>query len=498
MKKAEAYAPQLECLECGTKYDVQYMISCPKCGGLLSVIYPYDYIAEKLNAKALATRVPGVWKYRELLPAPKSEDIVSLGEGGTFLHNCPRLAKEIGIKKLYIKDETTNPTGSFLDRGSTVLITKALELGFKEIYCVAKGNLGASLSAYAAKAGMNCSILAPKEIDLGKLYQIIAYNANVKLVESFDKTLREVEKSREKTYFVTMTDPFFLEGEKTTAIEITEQLGWRLPDRMFIPVGTGGHISQAWKAVKELSRVGILKNKSVKMCGVQVEGFTPIVEAIRKGRELMKPIQHVHAAILEISLENPPYGSMALKAIRESGGTAIDVSNQEILDAIRLLASNEGIFAEPAAASTIAGLRKLIETGEVDKNEEVVCVITGEGLKDPITARKFVKRISEIEKTIKQTEKRQLMIRIGETKEHILQILSEKEQHGYGVWKLLKEKFGYETKIPSVYQHLIELSQLGLIEKTVSKSISGRPKRNYYCLTPKGKELQKTLEKLKI
>ncbi len=464
----------------------------------MSVIYSYDYIIKNLDAEALAARIPGVWKYRELLPAAKSEGIVSLGEGGTFLHNCPRLAKEIGIKRLYIKDETTNPTGSFLDRGSTVVITKALELGFKELYCVAKGNLGASLSAYAAKAGMKCSILVPKEIDLGKLYQIIAYNADVKLVDNIDKASDEAEKSREKSYFVTMTDPYFLEGEKTTAIEIIEQLGWRLPDRMFIPVGTGGHISQAWKAVNELFRIGFLKNKSVKMCGVQVEGFTPIVDAVRKGQELVKSSEHLHAAILEISLQNPPYGSMALKAIRESSGTAIAVSNQEILDAIRLLASNEGIFAEPAAASTVAGLRKLIETGEVDRTEEVVCVITGEGLKDPITARKFVKRISEIEKTIKQVEKRQLMIRIGETKEHILQILSEKEQHGYGVWKLLKEGFGYETKIPSIYQHLIELSQLGLIEKTVSKSISGRPKRNYYCLTQKGKELQKTLQKLKI
>jgi len=490
-------APLLECLECGTKYDVQYMLSCPKCGGLLSVIYSYDHIKEEIDTKVLASRVPGVWKYRELLPVSKDADIVSLGEGGTFLHNCPRLAREIGIKKLYIKDETTNPTGSFLDRGATVVITKALELGFKEVRCVGKGNLGASLSAYAAKAGMSCDIFVPREIDIGKLYQIVAYNANVKLVDNFKKALKEVERP-EKSYLVTTTDPFFLEGEKTTAIEIIEQLGWKSPNRMFIPIGTGGHITATWKALNELVKIGILKNRNVKMCGVQVQGYSPIVDALRKGQESMKPIEHTRSEGLELSVEHPPYGPTALKAIKDSNGTAVEVSNQEILNAIRLLASNEGIFAEPAAASTIAGLRKLIEAGELDKNEEVVCVITGEGLKDPMTARKFVDRISEIERTIKHVEQRQLVIRIGETKERILQILSEKEQHGYGIWKILKERFGYDTKIPSVYQHLIELGQLDLIKKTVSRSVSGRPKRHYYSLTEKGKELQKILEKLKI
>jgi threonine synthase len=461
----------------------------------LSVLYDYDEIASRISISQLGSRVSGVWKYIELLPVKPSAEPISLGEGGTFLHNCPRLADEIGVRRLYLKDETSNPTGSFLDRGTTVAITKAKEFGFKSVAGVAQGNFGASLAAYSAKAGLHCRIDVPREIDLGKLYQIIAYGVEVRLAKNAEEVIPE---SSKETLRITPNGPYFLEGEKTTAYEICEQLHWQVPSRIFVPMGNGGHISMMWKAIQELKTLGFLKESGVMMSGVQAIGCSPIVDAFRAGREEIEPAEVCQTTAFDIGLKNPTHGSTAVRAINESGGTATTVTDEEMFEATKLLAKTEGIFAEPAAASTIAGLKKLVEEGEVDWDEDVVCVITGAGLKDPAAARRMIERVREIEQMIEHSEERKMMVMMGETKRHILQVLAEGELYGYGIWRALLDRFGSDMKIPSIYQHLLELRGLGLVERTRVQQVRGKPSRFYYRLTEKGRRTAEILDRLRI
>jgi len=461
-------------------------------------LYDYIEIARQISVSQLESRISGVWKYIELLPVKLSTEPISLGEGGTFLHNCPRLADEVGVRRLYLKDETSNPTGSFLDRGTTVAITKAKEFGYRSVVGVAQGNFGASLAAYSAKAGCHCKITVPREIDLGKLYQIIAYGVEVELAREHEEMSTKSSTASKEVLKITPDGPYFLEGEKTTAYEICEQLRWQVPSRIFVPMGNGGHISMMWKAIQELQILRFLKESQVMMSGVQAAGCSPIVDAFRAGREEIEPAETCRSTAFDISLRNPTYGAVAARAITESGGTATIVTDEDMFEATKLLAKTEGIFGEPAAASTIAGLKKLVEEGEVDWDEDVVCVITGAGLKDPVAARRMIERVREIEQMIEHSEERKMMVMMGETKRHILQVLAEGELYGYGIWRALLNRFGFEMKIPSIYQHLLELKGLGLVERTRVQQVKGRPSRYYYRLTERGRRTVEILVRLRM
>lgn len=484
------------CPKCGNKYEIQRISAvCPRCSEKLTVSYDYEAVRQTVDIETIDSRQAGVWRYFELLPISKEVQTISLGEGGTYLHRCDRLAEDIGIRKLFIKNETTNPTGSFIDRGTTVAVTKATEFGFESVCCAPTGNLGASLAAYAAKAGLKCQIFISREVDLGKLFQMIAYGAEMRLAGDPEEALVEARKLAERSYLVTPADPFFLEGEKTVGFEICEQLGWRTCDRVIAPMGTGGNISMIWKSIKELYEVGLIKRAGSMMTGVQAEGCDPIVEAFINRRQLVRSASKPKTIALDIAVMNPMYGSAALRAIRESRGSAIAVSDAEILEATRQLAKTEGIFAEPAAASTVAGLKKLIDSGKVERSEEIVCVITGAGLKDPGTARKIVERLKEMDRLVRRMEERRLTTKLGDTKTRILEILSRKQLHGYGIWRELKENFGLEISIPSVYEHLAELEMLRLIRRTRTEAVAGKPDRHYYSLTQTGKDAVRTVGK---
>lgn len=495
------FLSELKCTRCGKKYSPErYVTTCPDCEGVLEAVYSLDKIKEHFGPSELEKRITGVWKYFELLPLSSKSNIISLGEGGTFLHKCERLAQILGLRNLYIKDETSNPTGSFIDRGTTVEVSRIKELRRKSVYCGLTGNLAASLVAYAARAGLKCKVVLPQRVDVGKFYQTIAYGADVEIAkdskEACWQAYRLSTQEQRVSHFVMPYNLYFLEGEKTTAYEICEQLNWVLPDEIIVPMGSGGHLSMMWKGINELYRMGLLQNKIARMVGTQAQGCAPIVEAIKKGRKEIVPAKKAQTIAIDICTEDPPCGAIALQAIRDSKGTAISVSDKEIINAVSLLAKLEGIFVEPAAATTVAGLKKLVEEREIDPSERVVCVITGMGLKYPEVTRTLVKGSEKLEELLSRMERRKYTTPLGETKRHILRIISKRESYGYGIWKTLKE-FGIKVKIPSVYQHLVELERSGLIIRGRSEQTLRKTERNYYRLTEKGKTVLVQLERLR-
>ena len=399
----------LKCIECGTTYDIDEIIyKCGKCDGILEVVTDIEELRNKISTDKWKGRSLSVWRYIDFLPIKDKINIVTLNEGGTGLHRCKRLAEKIGLKKLFIKFEGENPTGSFKDRGMTVGVSKARELGVSIVICASTGNTSASLAAYAAKSGRQCIVLVPAgKIGVGKLAQAIAHGARLIQVKgNFDDSLDMVFQLCERNnqiYLLNSVNPFRIEGQKTIAFEVSEQLGVP-PDCMVMPVGNAGNISAAWKGFNEFEAVG-LTNSKPRMIGIQAEGASPIVNAYRKKKIRVEPILFPETVATAIRIGNPVSWRKALNSIYESNGYAETVTDQEILDAQRLLAQTEGIFAEPASATPIASLRKLLDQGVINKSDSVVCVATGHGLKDAdVITRVFGKPI-EVEADIDAIEK---------------------------------------------------------------------------------------------
>ncbi|MEM2427638.1 MAG: threonine synthase [Candidatus Bathyarchaeia archaeon] len=386
-------------MECGSSIGIMdKAYACPKCGGLLDVEYDYDTLTE-IAPKAWSNRPIGVWRYGELLPILNKSLRVSMNEGGTRLIHCRRLGEKLKLKNLYVKDEGSNPTGSFKDRGMTIGVTKALEFGVKNLICASTGNTASSLAAYAARAGLNCIVLIPSgKIALGKLAQAIVYGAKVLAVKgNFDDALRIVVElsSRPDFYLLNSLNPYRLEGQKTAAFEIYEQLGNRVPDWLIIPVGNAGNISAYWKGFEELSLIG-LSNLKPKMIGVQSKGANPLVRAFRENRDLV-PLTEIETIATAIRIGNPVNWRKAMRAVKTSNGLFEDVSDEDILEAQKNLAKMEGIFTEPAGATPIAYLMRHRDDGLIDKDDTVVCVATGSGLKDPDSVIKFSDKPVEVE-----------------------------------------------------------------------------------------------------
>jgi threonine synthase len=346
-----------------------------------------------------------VWKYRELLPVDEDRFIVSLSEGGTGLHRCKRLGKELGLKKLYVKNEGENPTGSFKDRGMTVAVTKARELGKRRVVSASTGNTAASLAAYSARAGLDCIVFVPEgKVAQGKMLQVLMHGAKIITVKGgFDEAMKAVIQltDEEKSfYLMNSVNPFRLEGQKTLAYEVCDQLAGRAPDILMLPVGNGGNISAIWKGFNEFRELGIVRTKP-RMIGIQAEKAAPIARAVKNRQDKIRPISNPQTVATAIRIGSPVNWKKVLRAIQQSDGTAETVTDKEILKAQKDLAAKEGIFVEPASAASIAGLRKLRESGKIDPSELVVCVTTGHGLKDPSVADRMPRTKSY---TVKITE----------------------------------------------------------------------------------------------
>ena len=392
----------MKCISCGEQYALDEIIyTCRTCGSTLDVISIPD-----VSKDIFECRKSTMWKYKEFMPVDESK-IVSLEEGGTPFCRCQKLGDKLGIE-LYVKVEGSNPTGSFKDRGMSVGITKAVELGVKTVGCASTGNTSASLAAYAARAGKRCIVLLPAgKVALGKLAQAMFHGAEVFSVNgNFDEALETITALalEGQLYLLNSVNPFRLEGQKSIGFEVVDDLGWKAPDRIILPVGNAGNISAIWKGVKEFNEAGFIDDLPM-MTGIQAEGAAPIANAVRKGKNSIEPVINPETVATAIRIGAPVSAQKALRAIYESDGMAETVTDNEILSAQKLLARTEGIGVEPASAASIAGLLKLIESGEVDKGEQVVCIVTGHLLKDPNTAINACVEPVEIEANVEALSK---------------------------------------------------------------------------------------------
>ena len=366
----------IRCISCGEEYDDDEIIyTCKKCGSILEV----EVDVENIPRKTFDCRRDNIWKYKEFLPV-NAENRVSLDEGGTPFCKCDKIGKELGID-LYVKVEGSNPTGSFKDRGMSVGTTKAVDLGVDMVGCASTGNTSASLSAYAARAGLKCAVVLPSgKVALGKLAQAMFHGAKVFSIDgNFDDALETItELALEgELYLLNSINPYRLEGQKTIGFELVQDLGWESPDRVILPVGNAGNISAIWKGICEFKEAGYMKDVP-RMTGIQAENSAPIANAVKSGSDEVIPVENPDTIATAIRIGAPVSSIKAMRAIKESDGTAETVSDDEILDA--------QMYLEPASAASIAGLKKLVENGEIDQGERVVCIVTGHVLKDPNVA----------------------------------------------------------------------------------------------------------------
>ena len=397
----------LKCVLCGAEYDVgEVLYVCPKHGdeGILDVVYDYNLIARRWTKDHLAKdqQTRSIWRYADLLPIADPSLVPPLQVGWTPLYRAGRLEKRLGLRHLWVKDDGREPTASFKDRASAVGVVKALELGRDIMTCASTGNAASSLAGLATSVGLTTYIFVPQTAPQAKVAQLLIFGANVIMVEgtydqAFDLCL---EASKEYGWYSRNTayNPYLSEGKKTAALEICEQLEWEAPDRIFVSVGDGGIIGGLWKGLKDLRALGFIE-KMPKLVGVQAEGAAPLVRAWREGTEEIGPVV-LNTLADSIAVGVPRDRIKALRAVRQTGGEFVAVSDEEILDAMRVLARRAAVFAEPAGAAGFAGLAKLVREGRIDPGERIVVVVTGNGLKDVASAIKATGQPHLIEPTI--------------------------------------------------------------------------------------------------
>lgn len=392
-----AKIPQLSslvCAVCGQAYEpAPDAGACPKCGGILEVTYDYDFIRRRLRRAVLAERRGGgMWRYRELLPvsgaAAEAMAAKGLAVGGSPLYESPRLAKALGLDRLWIKDDGVNPTASLKDRASAMAVAKAREAGAKIIACSSTGNAASSLAGNAAAAGMETYIFVPARAPKGKVAQLLMFGARVISVEgTYEDTFRLSAQAIDRWGWYNRNaaiNPYLSEGKKTVSYEIAEQLGWQIPDYVALSVGDGCTIAGVWKGFKDLYAAG-LTDKLPRLISVQAAGCCPVNRAIEAGSEILEPMAEDTIAD-SIAVGVPRNFLKAVRAVKESGGLTVNVSDGEILEAMALLGRTCGIFGEPAGVTGAAGVKKAAEAGLLPAGATVVSIVTGNGLKDIATA----------------------------------------------------------------------------------------------------------------
>ncbi len=374
----------LKCRECGREYAIDPIYVCEFCFGPLEVVYDYDGIKKVLTREMILSRPQTLWRYRELLPID-GEPTSGLHSGFTPLVRADKLAQHLGLKKLYIKDDTvTHPTLSFKDRVVAIALSKAREFGFNTVACASTGNLAHSVSAHGAAGGFKRFIFIPASLEHSKIIASLAYGPNLIAVDgNYDEVNRlcsEVANKYNWAFVNINIRPFYAEGSKTQGYEIVEQLGWRTPDAVVVPCASGSLMTKIWKSFKEMKQIGLINDMQTKIFSAQATGCSPIVKAIKEGVDVIKPVRPDTIA-KSLAIGNPADGFYATQVIKESGGYGEDASDNEIIEAIKLLAKTEGIFAETAGGVTLASAIKLIEKGYIDKESVIVLCITGNGLK---------------------------------------------------------------------------------------------------------------------
>jgi threonine synthase len=407
------YATNLRCLDCGYQIPMEYAYKCPKCEGALDVVYDYGRILEVEDCVSLFANVgPGLSRYAPLLPLTTPDAMITLGEGGTQLLPMENIHEPINMLRIYLKNESTNSTGSFKDRPLSISTSKAKEAGIKTIVIASSGNAGAAAAAYAARGGLHCMVLIPAKTPNAKIAQTIAYGAQVVRVNGTFSDCYQLALHISQTHdcanvTTTYLNPYNLEGDKTVAFEIFAQLGSHAPDCIIVPIGAGPLLAGIHKGFMELKILGIC-NKIPALVGVQAEGCAPIVKAFEAGQknaEVWGDARTVASAIADPLHGYERDASYTLTRIRESKGKAVAVSDEEILEACSELARCEGLFLEPTAATTLAAARRLTSEGWLHKDNIVVLVLTGHGLKDTGHSINQMVESLIIEPDLKQLEK---------------------------------------------------------------------------------------------
>nr|WP_245526504.1 threonine synthase [Desulfurococcus mucosus] len=391
---------ELRCSRCGRRFLLdEKPLTCPSGDlGRLDIVYDYDAISRSISRDALSSRPFNMWRYMEFLPVPSSDYVVSLGEGGTPLLKAKRLGERLGLRNLYLKDETRNPTGSFKDRAMSVSVSMAVYFGFKRAVIASSGNAAASLAAYGARAGIEVYAFVPDFAGYGKIAQLLYYGAKVfkvRWVESEDPTVKMMRILYEKHGFYPspsfgVFNPYQVEGPKTISMEVSEQLGWTVPSQVFVPTGAASLLTGVFNGFRDLNMVGWVDGYP-RLVAVQPEGNHPFVRAWMERADPLriKPWEKPPETIATGLEDTYPWdGDAGLRALYKTDGYGVVVSDRDIVEAMRMLAGLEGVFAEPSGAAGLAGLVKAVENGEVDRDEVVVVLVTGHGLKDPDIVRK--------------------------------------------------------------------------------------------------------------
>ena len=378
------------CVKCGREYEAVANLTNCECGGILDIIYDYDYIKTTLTKEKLSARDDrSMWRYRELLPVEETTPNTPLRVGWSPLYEADRLAKELGIAKLWVKDDGQNPTASLKDRASAMAVAKAQEAGAKVIACSSTGNAASSLAGNAAAAGLKTYIFVPSRAPKGKVAQLMTFGATVVSVQgSYEDTFELSKQAIDKWGWYNRNaaiNPYLSEGKKTVGLEIMEQLNWEVPDYIAISVGDGCTIAGLWKGLKDLYAIGFI-DRLPRLISAQAEGCCPLNRAIANNEDWYPMEENTLADSIAVGV--PRNADKALMAIRESNGIVVNVSDEEIMAAQKLLGRTCGVFGEPAGVTGTAGIKKLCEQGKLPKDAKIVSVVTGNGLKDVANAIK--------------------------------------------------------------------------------------------------------------
>ena len=374
----------LKCKECGAEYELEAKNVCEFCFGPLEVSYDYSKLRQTVTRETIQAGPNSIWRYRQFLPVT-SENPIDVGTGMTPLVRSHRLARRLGLKKLYIKNDAVNmPTLSFKDRVVSVAMTRAKELGFTTVSCASTGNLANSTAAIAAHAGLDCCVFIPADLEAGKILGSLIYSPTLMAVKgNYDQVNRlcsEVANTHGWGFVNINLRPYYSEGSKTLGFEVAEQLGWELPDHIVAPLASGSLFSKIYKGFNEFKEVGLVEDKNVRFSGAQAEGCSPIAKAFKEKRDFIQP-EKPNTIAKSIAIGNPADGIYAVEIANKTNGNIETVTDAEIIEGMKLLAETEGIFTETAGGTTVAVLKKLVEAGKIDPEETTVVYITGNGLK---------------------------------------------------------------------------------------------------------------------
>lgn len=406
-----SYVKALKCRECGQEYEKAAKYVCEFCFGPLEAAYDYDKIKKDVSRAKIASRALNIWRYREFLPV-EGDKYNTLEEGYTPLIRAERLGEELGLSNLYVKNDCANPTHSFKDRVVAVASTRALELGFDTLACASTGNLANAVSAYGARGGMKRFVFIPSNLEASKVTASLIYDPNlIKVNGNYDDVNRLCSEiaGKYKWAFVNINmRPYYAEGSKTLAFEVAEQLGWKAPDQVVVPVASGSLLTKIWKGTEEFAKVGLIEKKPMRVFGAQAAGCSPVTTAYKAKTDTFRPVKP-NTIAKSLAIGNPADGFYALRTIADSNGGAEMVTDDEIIDGIKLLARTEGIFAETAGGVTIGCLKKLAESGALDPDAVTVAYITGTGLKTQEAVTGHLREVKVIQPNLAAFEATQMI-----------------------------------------------------------------------------------------